>query len=90
MTAISNETPTLIPHLVCAGAADAIEFYKQAFGAEERMRLPAPDGRLIHGRDPFGHCWSIAHPLRATVMSEDELREAAKQAQCEAVEPAAA
>lgn len=41
--------PPLAPHLVCAGAADAIEFYKQAFGAEEVMRLPAPDGKLMHG-----------------------------------------
>ncbi len=26
---------TVTPHLVCAGAVDAIEFYKNAFGAEE-------------------------------------------------------
>jgi uncharacterized glyoxalase superfamily protein PhnB len=36
------------PHLVCAGAADAIAFYEKAFGARELMRLPAPDGRLMH------------------------------------------
>lgn len=39
----------LAPHLVCAGAADAIEFYKKAFGATEMMRIPGPDGRLMHG-----------------------------------------
>ena len=39
---------TVTPHLVCAGAADAIEFYKKAFGAEEQMRMPGPDGRLMH------------------------------------------
>jgi uncharacterized glyoxalase superfamily protein PhnB len=38
----------LAPHPVCAGAADAIEFYKQAFGAEEMIRLPGPDGKLMH------------------------------------------
>jgi PhnB protein len=38
----------VVPHLVCAGAASAIEFYKKAFGAEEVMRLPGPDGKLIH------------------------------------------
>jgi PhnB protein len=38
----------IAPHLVCDGAADAIEFYKKAFGAEEVMRLPGPDGRLMH------------------------------------------
>jgi len=36
------------PHLVCAGAAKAIDFYKAAFGATENVRLPAPDGRLMH------------------------------------------
>jgi PhnB protein len=39
---------SLSPHLVIDGAADAIEFYKKAFGAEELMRLPGPDGRLMH------------------------------------------
>lgn len=38
----------VFPHLVCAGAADAIAFYRRAFGAEEMMRLPGPNGRLIH------------------------------------------
>lgn len=36
------------PHLVCAGAAKAIDFYKAAFGATENVRLPMPDGRLMH------------------------------------------
>lgn len=39
---------TVTPHLVCAGAADAIEFYKKAFDAVEGGRLPAPDGKLAH------------------------------------------
>ena len=152
MTEISNETPTLTPHIVCAGAADAIEFYKAAFGAEELMRIPAENGKLMHAavsidgamlmlvdenkdwgiqspltlggtpvtlhlnvpdadaaiaraeaagatvtmaahdafwgdrygqvKDPFGHSWSLAHPLSDSVMSEDELREAAKDAMC--------
>jgi len=38
----------LSPHLVCAGAADAIEFYKKAFGAVEMIRVPGRDGRLMH------------------------------------------
>ncbi|MGJ4856731.1 VOC family protein [Labrys sp. KB_33_2] len=38
----------LSPHLICDGAADAIEFYKKAFGAEEMIRLPGPDGKLMH------------------------------------------
>ena len=36
------------PHLICAGAADAIEFYKKAFNAVEVARLPGPDGKLMH------------------------------------------
>ncbi|WP_343586326.1 VOC family protein [Herbaspirillum sp.] len=45
---------TVTPHLVCAGAADAIEFYKKAFGAVERGRLPGPDGRLMHAQISIG------------------------------------
>jgi PhnB protein len=42
--------PALIPHLICDGAAAAIDFYRQAFGAVEFMRLHAPDGsgKLMH------------------------------------------
>ena len=158
MAEISNETCSLTPHIVCAGAADAIDFYKEAFGAEELMRIPGQDGKLMHAaisidgamlmlvdenpawgirgplslggspvtlhrnvpnadaaieravaagatvtmpahdafwgdrygqvKDPFGHNWSIAHPLRDTVMSEDELRQAAQDAMCgQAAEP---
>jgi len=39
---------TVTPHLVCAGAVDAIEFYKKAFGAVEGGRLPGPNGKLMH------------------------------------------
>lgn len=38
----------LTMHLVCAGAAEAIAFYGRAFGATETMRLPAPDGSIMH------------------------------------------
>ena len=152
MTDIPSATPTLTPHIVCDGAADAIDFYKRAFGAEEMMRMPGPDGKIMHAaitidgsmvmlvdempqmgalgpkslggtpvtlhlnvanadaaiaraegagatvrmpaadmfwgdrygqvEDPWGHVWSIAHPLRDTPMSEEELREAAQNAMC--------
>ena len=39
-----------IPHLTCADAAKAIEFYKAAFGAVEVSRMPGPDGRLMHAQ----------------------------------------
>src|SRR5258708_34544350 len=45
---------SLTPHLVCAGAADAIEFYKKAFNAVETVRLPGPDGKLMHGAVRIG------------------------------------
>lgn len=36
------------PHLICAGASDAIAFYVRAFGAVELARLPGPGGQLMH------------------------------------------
>jgi PhnB protein len=39
---------TITPHLVCADAAAAIEFYKKAFNAAEESRLPGPDGKIMH------------------------------------------
>jgi len=38
---------TVSPHLTIKGAADAIEFYKKAFGAEEIVRMPSPDGSAL-------------------------------------------
>jgi uncharacterized glyoxalase superfamily protein PhnB len=51
MTTTPNLPPgvhQLSPHLVCDGASDAIAFYEQAFGAEELIRIPGEDGRLMH------------------------------------------
>ena len=45
---------SLTPHLICKGAAAAIEFYKAAFGAVEVTRLPGPDGKLMHGSVRIG------------------------------------
>ena len=45
---------TVTPHLVCAGAAEAIEFYKKAFGARERMRVPGPGGKIMHAEIEIG------------------------------------
>jgi PhnB protein len=38
---------TLTPYLSVKGAAQAIEFYKRAFGATERCRIPGPDGKSL-------------------------------------------
>jgi PhnB protein len=46
---------TLTPHLVVKGVSQAIEFYKQAFGAEEITRAPGPDGKsLMHAELKIG------------------------------------
>jgi len=42
------------PYLHIRGAADAIEFYKKAFGATERMRMAQPDGRIGHAELEVG------------------------------------
>jgi uncharacterized glyoxalase superfamily protein PhnB len=39
---------TLTPYLTVRNAAKAIEFYKQAFGAQERGVMKGPDGRVMH------------------------------------------
>lgn len=44
----------IIAHLVVDGCAEAIEFYKKAFGAVEITRMPAPDGRLMHAAIKIG------------------------------------
>src|SRR5271154_2598426 len=45
---------SVTPHLICAGAADAIEFYKEAFNAVEVSRLPGPGGKLMHASIRIG------------------------------------
>lgn len=44
----------LTPHLTCAGADQAIEFYKKAFDAVEVMRLPGPGGKVMHAQLRIG------------------------------------
>ena len=46
---------SLTPHLVVSDAARAIDFYKQAFGAEEILRAPDPSGeRMMHAELQIG------------------------------------
>lgn len=54
---VPADMPTVTPHLVCRGAADAIEFYKKAFGAVEMARMPVPDGggKLMHAMIRIGN-----------------------------------
>ena len=58
---------TVTPYLAVDDAARAIEYYKKAFGAKERVRMHAPDGKIGHAEleigdalvmlsDPFPQC----------------------------------
>jgi PhnB protein len=55
---------TVTPHLICDGAAEAIEFYKKAFNATEKSRLPGPNGKLMHASIQVGD---------STIMLVDEM-----------------
>jgi len=45
---------TVTPYLTVANAAEAIEFYKRAFGAEETVRMNGPDGSVGHAELQIG------------------------------------
>ncbi len=45
---------TATPHLIIKGAAEALEFYGKAFGAEEVMRMKQADGRIGHAEIRIG------------------------------------
>jgi PhnB protein len=38
---------SLTPYLTVKGAAQAIDFYRRAFGATERFRMTGPDGKSV-------------------------------------------
>ena len=56
----------LFAYLHLENAAEAIEFYKKAFGAKEKFRLSEPSGRIGHAELDFGG---------TTVMISDEFPE---------------
>lgn len=62
---------TLTPSLVLKDAARALEFYARAFGAEQRMRLSTPDGKVAHAEMQIGD---------SIIMVSESLREAATSA----------
>jgi PhnB protein len=45
---------TVTPYLAVDNAAEAIEYYKKAFGAKERVRMDAPDGKIGHAELEIG------------------------------------
>ncbi len=57
---------TVTPHLICAGAAEAIEFYEKAFDAVELTRMPGSDGKVMHASIRIGD---------SVIMLNDEMPE---------------
>jgi PhnB protein len=45
---------TITPHLIFDGAAEAIDWYKKALGAEEVSRAVGPDGKIMHAEIRIG------------------------------------
>ena len=45
---------TLTPSLILKDTAKAIDFYKSAFGAQERLRMPGPDKKVMHAEIAIG------------------------------------
>jgi PhnB protein len=62
----SDDEHTITPHIVVRDAARAADWYVQALGAEERGRIPVPDGRFMQIALRWGH---------STVMIADEFPE---------------
>ena len=50
----TNTYNSLQPYLIIKNCAGAIEFYKKAFGAIERMRMTREDGRIGHAEIQMG------------------------------------
>lgn len=55
---------TVTPNIVVNGAAKALEFYQKAFGAKETVRMPGPDGSIMHAEFRIGD---------STIMLADEM-----------------
>jgi|SRR5688572_14342920 PhnB protein len=45
---------SVTPYLIVSGAAQALDYYKMAFDAQEVMRMPSPDGKIMHAELQIG------------------------------------
>ncbi len=52
---IPDGYPQVTPYLICDDASAAIDFYRDVLGATERMRMPAPDGKIGHAELELGN-----------------------------------
>lgn len=46
--------PTVTPYVVVEGAAECLDFIREVFGGEEKMRMDRPDGRIGHAEMRIG------------------------------------
>src|ERR1700694_5968596 len=53
--AIPDGYHSVTPYLIIDGAARALDFYKKAFGGEEKLRMPGPDGKIGHAEIRIGN-----------------------------------
>jgi len=51
---IPSDMHSITPHIVCADALGAIDFYTKAFGARDPQKMLTPDGKLMHGMIRIG------------------------------------
>jgi uncharacterized glyoxalase superfamily protein PhnB len=52
--AIPESYHTITPNITVRDAANALEFYQKAFGAEEVNRMPGPGGKIMHAEFRIG------------------------------------
>ena len=52
--AIPDGYHVVTPYLTVRNAAQAIDFYKKAFGAEQTVRMDSPDGKVMHAEIRIG------------------------------------
>ena len=55
VSAIPPGYSTVTPYLVVSNCANAIDFYKQAFGATEVVRMEGPPGKIAHAEIKIGN-----------------------------------
>ena len=55
VNAVPTGYSTATPYLIIDGAAKALDFYKRTFGAKEKMRMPAPGGKVGHAEIVIGN-----------------------------------
>jgi uncharacterized glyoxalase superfamily protein PhnB len=54
VNAVPKGYHTITPNLGVRDATRAIDFYRKAFGAEELVRMPGPDGKVMHAELKIG------------------------------------